>query len=224
MIRYLIFDLDDTLYTNASGLFGEVRQRIEAWLVQALDISLETAQILRREYHARYGTTMAGLLHHHPGANVDAYLEDVHQVDVEKFLSPDPALDAMLERLPAAKVVFTNAIASWAERILTRLGVRGHFERIVDVRDVNYLAKPRPEAYARLLDLLRVPGTACVLLDDQRPNLQTAAQFGMHTLLVRPGGMVGDGADFAVETVHQAEPVLWHLLDGDASGGYSLRR
>lgn len=217
MIRYLLFDLDDTLYTNASGLFDEVRQRIEAWLVQALDIPLATAQTLRYEYHMRYGTTMAGLLRHHPGANVDAYLEDVHQVDVAKYLQPDPALSAMLARLPANKAVFTNAISSWAERILAQLDIREHFQRIVDVRDVRYLAKPRPEAYAQLLTLLQVDGKACAFIDDQRPNLQAAAEFGMRTVLVRPGDTPGVGVDYVADTVLQAEPVLWRLLDGCGS-------
>lgn len=216
MIRYLLFDLDDTLYTNTSGLFGEVRQRIEAWLMQALDIPLETAQTLRREYHLRYGTTMAGLLHHHPEADVEDYLETVHRVDVTKYLHPAPELGAMLERLPAGKVVFTNAITSWAERILERLEIREHFERIVDVRDVGYLAKPRPEAYEQLLALLHVDGADCVLLDDQAPNLQTAAQFGMHTILVRSGQVPSAGVDFAVGTVLEAELPLWQLLNGQA--------
>lgn len=212
-IQYLLFDLDDTLYTNTTGLFAEVGQRIEAWLAGALGVSLETAHILRRDYHARYGTTMAGLLRHHPGADVDDYLEDVHQVDVAKYLRPDPALGAMLARLPRPKLIFTNAIASWAERILAQLQIREHFERIVDVRDVNYLAKPRAEAYTQLLAQLALPGAACALLDDQRPNLQTAAQFGMRTILVRPGGAPGDGAEAAVDTVLEAEPILQCWLD-----------
>ena len=214
MIRYLLFDLDDTLYTNTSGLFGEVRQRIEAWLMHALDIPLETAQTLRREYHTLYGTTMAGLLRHHPEADVEDYLENVHRVDVTKYLHPVPELGAMLARLPAGKVVFTNAIASWAERILECLEVREHFERIVDVRDVGYLAKPRPEAYNQLLALLQVDGADCVLLDDQVPNLLTAAQFGMRTILVRSDQIPSTSIDFAVGTVLEAELPLWQLLNG----------
>lgn len=216
-IQVLLFDLDDTLYTNATGLFSEVGQRIEAWLVQALHISPAAAHALRHEYHARYGTTMAGLLHHHPHVDVEDYLENVHQVDVRKYLRPDPALKAMLARLPPPKLIFTNAITSWAERILKELEIREHFARIVDVRDVHYLAKPRPEAYTQLLAQLEIPGSACVLLDDQRPNLQTAAQFGMRTILVRPGGMSGDGVEAAVATVLEAEPILQRWLNEDGA-------
>lgn len=216
MIRYLLFDLDDTLYLDTSGLFLEVRQRIEAWLARALGVTPEMAHTLRREYHARYGTTMSGLLYHHPEVDVEDYLEDVHRVDVARYLAPAPALGAMLARLPAAKVIFTNAIASWAEQILTCMDIREHFERIVDVRDLRYLAKPRPEAYAQVLTLLQAKGSECVLLDDQRPNLQGATLFGIRTILVRPDGVPGDGAEFAAPTVLDAEPVLWRLLEGAA--------
>ncbi len=117
-LRYLLFDLDGTLYTGASGLFAEVGRRIDVWIARALDIPLVEAQALRARYFHAYGTTMAGLLRHHPEVDIDDYLEYVHEIRVERYLTPNPALDAMLERLPVRKAVFTNAIASWAERIL----------------------------------------------------------------------------------------------------------
>jgi len=212
-LRYLLFDLDDTLYTGASGLFAEVGRRIEVWMAQALDIPPAEAQTLRQRYFHEYGTTMAGLLRHHPEVDIDDYLEYVHEIRVERYLAPNPALGAMLGRLPARKAVFTNAIASWAERILECLAVREHFTAIVDVRAVDYLGKPKPEAYARALALLDVPGTACVLLDDQARNLQVGADLGMRTVLVRVGQEPGAGVDFAVDTILDAEPVLQRLLE-----------
>ncbi len=211
-LRYLLFDLDGTLYTGASGLFTEVGRRIDVWTARALDISLAEAQTLRTRYFHAYGTTMAGLLRHQPEVDIDDYLEYVHEIRVERYLAPNPALGAMLERLPVRKAVFTNAIASWAERILEHFAIREHFTAIVDVRAVDYLGKPKPEAYARALALLGVPGTACVFLDDQARNLQAGAEFGMRTVLVRAGQEPGDGVDFAVDTILEAEPVLQRLL------------
>jgi len=211
-IHYLLFDLDDTLYTDASGLFTEVGARIEAWTARALGLTAEGAATLRRRYFAEYGTTMAGLLRHHPEADIDDYLEYVHQIDVARYLRPNPALDAMLGRLDATKVIFTNGIASWAERILTQLGVRSHFAQIIDVRAVRLQGKPRPFAYEQALALLDTTGPACALIDDQPRNLQGALPFGMRTVLVRPNGTAADGIEFAVEDVLAAEPVLQALL------------
>jgi putative hydrolase of the HAD superfamily len=211
-VQYLLFDLDDTLYTDASGLFLEVRQRIVAWVSQALDISPEEAGALRDQYYHAYGTTMGGLLKHYPHVDIDGYLEAVHQVDVSRYLAPSPELAAMLTRLDAPKAVFTNAIASWAERVLRQLDVRDHFEAIVDVRAVDYHSKPSPQAYRRALDLLEVPGDVCVLVDDSEANLKGAAAFGMRTVLVRDEMALGNGVDYAVSHVLETEPILQDLL------------
>jgi len=211
-IRYLLFDLDDTIYTDTTGLFVEVKERIETWLSQALEISLEQARTLRSAYYRAYGTTMSGLQHHHPEADIDAYLEDVHRVDVTRYLSPNPALAEMLGRFPVEKMIFTNATADWADRVLQQLGVRDCFSQIVDVRALGYVTKPFPEAYQRLLAQLHVPGEACVLVDDQARNLKAGAEFGMRTILVRPGVSPEDGVEFTVSDVLEIGPILETLL------------
>ncbi|MBN1876523.1 MAG: pyrimidine 5'-nucleotidase [Anaerolineae bacterium] len=213
-IQYLLFDLDETLYTGASGLFQEVGVRIEAWLMRMLNLSLEEAHTLRRKYYIDYGTTLGGLWRHHPELDIDDYLDDVHKVDVTGYLSPKPELDAMLTRLPVPKVIFTNGVAAWADRVLTQLGVRHHFPYVIDVRNTGYRGKPYPTAYQRALELLGAPGPACVFIEDQVRNLQGAAAFGMRTLLVRPGSQVGDGVEFAVDHVLEIEPVILGLLNG----------
>lgn len=215
-IQYLIFDLDDTVYTNASGLFAEVGERIEGWVARALDLSPEDAQTLRQEYFSAYGTTMSGLLHHHPELDIDDYLDDVHCIDISPYLRPSAALRAMLERLPVTKAIFTNAIADWAEKVLGRLGIRDCFSVIIDVRAVDYWGKPHPGAYERALEILDVPGDACIFVDDQARNLRKASEFGMRTVLVRPGGEAGDGVDYAVDTILDVEPIVIRLIGGAA--------
>jgi putative hydrolase of the HAD superfamily len=212
-IEYLLLDLDDTLYTNASGLFGEIAVLIEEWLARELALSPEEAQRLHERYFRDYGTTMAGLLHHHPELDIDDYLEFVHDVDLDPYLAPEERLDAMLNRLDVTKVIFTNAITSWAERVLRALAVRHHFDLIIDVRTVDYRGKPRPEAYERALDLLGAPGTACILVDDQARNLRIASEFGMRTILVRPGSEAGEGVDVAVDSVLEIESHVRRWLE-----------
>ena len=211
-LNYLLFDLDDTLYTNASGLFGEVGRLIEAWLAQELHLSAEEAHALREHYFEAYGTTMAGLLRDHPELDIDDYLEFAHGADLDAYLSPSPALDAMLARLPLPKAIFTNAIADWAERVLHTLEISHHFEVIIDVRAVDYRGKPAPEAYELALALLGVPGPACVLVDDQARNLQVAKEFGMRTILVREGAEPTEGVDAVVGGILEVEPVLRQWL------------
>ncbi|MGC9348225.1 MAG: pyrimidine 5'-nucleotidase [Anaerolineae bacterium] len=214
-IRYLLFDLDDTLYTNTSGLFNEVGDRIGQWTAEALGLSLTEAEALRRTYYRTYGTTMAGLLREHPEVDIDAYLDYVHDIDVARYLDAAPDLAAMLESLSVPKAVFTNSIADWAERVTRQLGVRHHFEHIFDVRAVGYRSKPDPHAYSWVLERLGLPGEACVMLDDQPTYLLGAAEAGMTTVLVRSHAdrRNGDDAiDYAVDHVLDAEPILQRLL------------
>ena len=211
-IQYILFDLDATLYTDTTGLFTVVGQRIEAWLSRMLHVSPEQAKVLRRKYYWAYGTTMAGLLRHHPELDVDEYLDHVHAIDVCHYLAPNPALDAILHALPAAKAIFTNGISDWADRVLTRLGIREHFGLIIDVRATHYRGKPWPEAYQHALAILNGPGDACVFLDDQPRNLTAASEFGMRTVLVARGGCPAAGVDFAVDSILDVGPILQRLL------------
>ncbi len=211
-VQYLLFDLDNTLYTDSSGLFLEVGRRIEEWTASALSLELDEAKALRRVYYTKYGTTMAGLLREHPEVDIDAYLDYVHEVDVSRYLAPNPELAAMLDSLPAPKAVFTNSIAGWAERVTRQLGIRDRFEEIFDVRAVGYRSKPDAYAFEWVLKTLDLPGPACVMLDDQVSYLSGAVKAGMRTILVRDGGAATDGIEYAVDDILAAEPVLQELL------------
>jgi putative hydrolase of the HAD superfamily len=211
-MQYILFDLDDTLYTNDTGLFKELGTRLVDWVAQQLHISLEESARLRHEYFVNYGTMMRGLLLHHPEVDIDAYLDYVHDIDVSRYIAPNPALDGMLSRLDVAKAVFTNSVADWAERILQQLGVRRHFTHIIDVRAVDYQSKPHPHAFERALEILGTPASACVMVDDQVSYLRGAVDAGMRTVLVRLGAEIVDGIDFAVDHILDAEPILQKWL------------
>jgi len=211
-MEYILFDLDDTLYTNDTGLFKELGTRLVDWVAQQLNISLEESAVLRHEYFVNYGTMMRGLLLHHPEVDIDAYLDYVHDIDVSRYIAPNPALDEMLSRLDIAKAVFTNSVADWAERILQQLGVRRHFTHIIDVRAVDYQSKPHPHAFERALEILGTPASACAMVDDQVSYLHGAVAAGMRAVLVRPGAEAVDGIACAVDTILDAEPILQQWL------------
>lgn len=212
MMNYIFFDLDQTLYTNDTGLFAEVGARIEHWTAQNLGLSSAEAQALRRHYFVTYGTMMRGLLLHHPEVSVDDYLDYVHAIDVSRYITLNPALDGMLARLDAPKAVFTNSIADWAERVLACLGVRRRFTHVIDVRATHYHSKPHPEAFARALEIINVQASACVMLDDQEHYLRGASAAGMRTVLVQPGAQAVDGIDYTVDTILDAESILQKWL------------
>lgn len=202
--RFLLCDLDNTLYPPESGLMRAVGQRMVGYIVQRLNLPHDDAEQLKLRYYHQYGTTMRGLILHH-GIDAEDYLAFVHDVPLERFLQPNPSLDAMLARIHIRKAVFTNADSGHARRVLDILGVRHHFEQIIDVRHFDFNSKPHPSAYQRALDILDTRPDACVMVDDSPENLAPAKAMGMLTVLVgddAPSGAFSqDGSDIYVANI-----------------------
>jgi putative hydrolase of the HAD superfamily len=207
--QYAVFDLDETLYPSDSGLMQEVGRRIQSWLQSRLKMSEEEARRMRRYYFGRYGTTLGGLL---AECSVDAadYLDYVHDIPVDRYLRPDPALREMLLRMPLRKVVFSNATVAHCGRVLETLGIADVFERIVGVEEVGLQNKLVQSAYVRALDLFGASGPECVMIEDSVRNLRAAKAVGMTTVLV--GGEAEAFVDWVVDGVVQVGQVVNHLL------------
>ncbi|MCS7283942.1 MAG: pyrimidine 5'-nucleotidase [Anaerolineae bacterium] len=217
---HIVFDLDETLYDRRTGLMDEISRRITLWLQERLSLSPQEANEVRQRYVHLYGTTLAGLQAERPSeVDVEEYLAFVHDVPVEAYLRPDPALASMLAGIPLRRAVFTNANVEHALRVLRVLGVAHLFDAIVDIRALGMCPKPWPEAYRRMLEILGVSGPACILVEDRAVNLQPAKRFGITTVLV--DGEPEDGVDFTVRHILEVGPLVRRLLTEDVPRGTS---
>lgn len=207
-IRAILFDLDDTLYPRSAGVMGQIREQILRYMRTRLGLAPAAAEALRRQYLKTYGTTMRGLQIHHQ-IEPDEYLDFVHDIPLHDYIRPNPDLDRALASLTQQKVVFTNASREHAERVLDVLGVRYHFDRIVDVRDVNFESKPRMAAYHRICELLNLRPEECLLVEDNVRNLRPAKALGMATVLVdEQDEAASDAVDYTISRVEEIASVL----------------
>ena len=222
MLQVLLFDLDDTLYARASGLWPAIGQRINAYMVERMGLRPDEARALRQVYLETYGTTLNGLRHEHGIDPVD-YLAFVHDLPLERYLEPSPELQQMLARLLQRKIIFTNADAPHAERVIARLGVAQYFERIIDVHALNFVNKPDPRAYQHVLNLIGAAPGECLFVDDAVRNLQPAHALGMTAVLVSAAGAaLPAGVDYQIDSILELEPLLRRLEAGlafSAAGG-----
>jgi putative hydrolase of the HAD superfamily len=193
MLRYALFDLDNTLYPATSGLWEAIGERMNRYMVERLGLDPADVPRRRRGYRARFGTTLKGLASEFSVDPLE-FLEFVHDLPLERYLDYDAELDGMLARLPLRKVVFTNADAPHARRVLARLGLERHFERILDIHALDFVNKPEQGAYLRVLEILDARGGECVFLEDTPVNLEPARALGMRTVLVAgaPGAIEVD--------------------------------
>jgi putative hydrolase of the HAD superfamily len=184
MLRFLIFDLDETLYPRNAGLMQEIGVRINRYLIENLHLPQDQASELRQRYYSQHGTALRGLVVERPDVDPEDYLQFVHDVRLADYLRPDPALAQMLRSIPLTKVIFTNATVEHAQNVLNILGIADQFADIVDVRRVGYISKPNAEAYVRLLNILQARGDECILVEDAARNLLPGKALGMTTILV----------------------------------------
>jgi len=179
----LFFDLDDTLYPSSCGLWPAIKERMTMYMYERLHIPKADVPVLREQYFKMYGTTLRGLQERH---NVDTedYLAYVHDLPLSNYLTPNPILRRVIASLPTRNLIFTNADASHARRVLAALELDDLFEAIVDVNAIAPYCKPMPESFAIAMDLAEEPDPRkCVMIDDLPHTTRAALQAGMASLL-----------------------------------------
>jgi putative hydrolase of the HAD superfamily len=191
MFDAILFDLDNTLYTEKCGIFDVIDQRMNDWLISRLKVPQEEVNEFRHKYFMKYGTTLRGLMLHHDVDPRD-FLHYVHDVPVHEFLSADLELRETLSAVQARKLVFTNSDLRHATRILTALGIFDLFEKIFDIEEMHFIPKPNPESYEYVLQYLSLPPDRCLLIDDMERNLDPARKLGMRTILIGDGKPVNE--------------------------------
>jgi putative hydrolase of the HAD superfamily len=211
MYEVVLFDLDGTMYPYECGIMDAIGERVTKAIMNQLQISMEEAMEVRHRFYLKYGTSLRGLYVEH-GVAVETFLEYVHDIPHERFISADGRLDEMLNSISLRKVIFTNASSAHAERALNVLGVRRHFETIIDITNMHdYVCKPHESAYLRAMELVGVTEPeSCILVEDTTHNLDAPHRMGMTTILV---GMEEGypAADYVVPDIYGAGDVILEL-------------
>ncbi|RHW17999.1 pyrimidine 5'-nucleotidase [Sphingomonas gilva] len=184
-VRNWIFDLDNTLYPAASGLFALIDERMGAFVQRLLGCDAEEAYRVQKALFVSHGTTLSGLMETH---DVDPreFLEYVHDIALDA-LTGDPALADTIARLPGRKLIFTNGSDGHARRVLDRLGLGGCFEAVHDIQACAYVPKPDARAYRSLCDRFGIDPAESLFADDMPRNLAPAKAIGMTTLWIDNG-------------------------------------
>jgi putative hydrolase of the HAD superfamily len=211
-LKFIIFDLDETLYPRSNGLMREIGRRIQTWLCDHMGLTWDEAVLLRDRYYRRYGTTLGGLVAEHE-IDAQAYLAFVHDIPLEDYIHPNPALGAMLDGIPLRKVVYTNASADHGWRVLNVLGVADYFERVIGIEEVGLRNKPRQDAYEQVLVLLDAWGPECIMVEDSARNLRPAKALGMTTVLI--DAIPDWSVNYVVRDVLQVGQVVSELLESE---------
>ncbi len=197
-----VFDLDNTLYPATSGVFAQIDRKMTLFITEFLGLDPEQANHLRKDYYRDYGTTLAGLMANH-GMEPDGFLDYVHDIDLGG-LTPSPALDEALARLPGRKIIYTNGPAGRAKEVLERISIHRHFYDVFDIIRADFVPKPDPKAFDALARYYRLNPPDTVMVEDLTRNLEPAAALGMTTVWVKTESEIDpnqstDNVDYVVD-------------------------
>jgi putative hydrolase of the HAD superfamily len=184
MIQYLLFDLDNTLYSARYGLENNVRRRIRDFLASWLGLSPEEAWRQRAERFENYGTTLEWMYAEKGFTDIEQYFAFIHPEDEADTLPADPALRALLERLPQPKAILTNSPREHADRIIGKLGLTGLFSHIFDIRGNGLHGKPNPRAYQQSYSLMGAAPEEVLFIDDSPSYVDGCRSVGGRALLL----------------------------------------
>lgn len=184
-IENWIFDLDNTLYPHSCNIHKVMDDRIRAFVAKHLDLPEDAAHKVQKDYFHDHGTTLSGLMAMH-GTDPYEYLANVHNFPLDS-LDAAPRLAEKIAALPGRKLIFTNADAPYARRVLAKLGLDGIFEDIVDIHAAAYRPKPDQHAYDTLLKQSAVDPTTSIFFEDMARNLAPAKAMGMQTVWIDSG-------------------------------------
>jgi putative hydrolase of the HAD superfamily len=202
-----LFDLDDTLYPPELELMALVDERMTRFVMRQAGLGYDEARALKTRYWLEHGTTLAGLMAFH-GVDPAAFVTEVQDIGLDHVV-PDRALRAALQRLPGRRLVFTNAGGAYAEKVLERLGVGELFEAVFHIEAADYIPKPRPECFSRMVGRHDVAAGSTAFFEDTERNLAPAAGLGMTTVLIGPHALTSSAA-----FVHHRAETLPPFLEG----------
>ncbi len=233
-LKTVIFDLDDTLYTDWRACDDAGTQAAAQYAQQALGLSRETAARAFRAGRLRAQEQLGpvGAAHDRAlfaqfaleelGINPIAHCEAMHDAYWDRLLDTmvlEPALPALLRDLRAADIrvaVCTNMMAGVQMRKLVRLGLADSIDYMVSSEEAG-MDKPDPAIVDYTLRKAGcTPAEAVFVGDSYVHDMGAAHSAGVRGLwLDRTGAGVPDGQwapDWIAPSMHEAAAHLRALL------------
>jgi putative hydrolase of the HAD superfamily len=192
MLRYLLLDLDNTVYPETTGMERDILRRMNEYVARYLGMPQHEARELRRERVRKFGTTLEWLMAEEGFGDPEAYFAAVHPAGEEYCIDASPALGRILDSIDLPKAILTNSPREHAERVLRKLGAEGCFEAIYDIRFNELRGKPYREAFLRACRACGVAVEDTLFIDDLPKYVQGFVDLGGRAVLVDESGRHAD--------------------------------
>lgn len=189
-LRVMCFDLDNTLYSLKKGLLVELRCRVLKYVMKEMALDSKEADRIIREWKVKYKSTLQGLMNE-TNINIVHYLEYIHNIKLEKYLTQDDSLRRLLDEMKIDKVIITDSYSDYTKRVLRHLGIYDCFSKIYSTEDMNYHYKNNLKEFTKVIN--RCMGDMncrdaavgeLLMIEDDYESLMQAKRIGMLTAYI----------------------------------------
>lgn len=189
----IFFDVDNTLYSKHDGVGELMKEYIQKYFEEKLNLSPEEAERTHIAYYHKYGLALEGLvaLNHVDTMDYNARVDDA--LPLEKCLRRNPALKRMLASIDRTKWqlwLCTNAYVTHGLKVVKLLGIEEFFEGIsfCDYKHLPLICKPNAEFFYRCQETVGKAPEKCYFVDDSHANASAARDIGWNAIHFNEGG------------------------------------
>mgnify|MGYP001383761302 FL=1 len=182
-IKYWLFDLDNTLYSGDTKVFDQVDKKMSKFISDKLNVSIEEAKKIQKNYFHEYNTTLNGMIKNHE-IDANEFLEFVHDVDLN-FLEKNEPLEKEITKLNGKKIIFTNGSKAHASNVTKRIGIEKLFDGVFDIVESDFIPKPSIEPYKKIIEKYKIEPQYSIFIEDIARNLKPAHELGMKTVWIK---------------------------------------
>lgn len=221
-IRAVIFDLDGLLIDSEPHWRAAEMEVFGAAGLHLTDADCVTTTGLRIDevtayWHARRPWTSSDT-----PAELAARITDRLISRIQRYGVAKEGVDHAIT-FARAQGVRVGLASSSSRRIIAaavaRLGVADRFDAVHSAEDLRY-GKPHPEVYLDIAELLGVPPTTCLAIEDSLNGLIAAKAARMRCVAVPEAEHAADPrfalADAVLDSLHEFGPALWAFLAREA--------
>jgi len=208
MIRIILIDIDNTIYSKETGLQNTIIKRAKSFIKNITNFETQEIDSLANQLYTQYGTILSGLIQEYR-IDPEEFIKFVFDVEICDFLIEDLQVKEVLTKLPGRKFVFSNSPKEYIEKILHCLGIYDCFDGVFDRRYFDYGSKSEPVVYRKVINYLNVSPMDCVLVDDKLANILIAKKLGFKTIWINENGLQDiSNADFVISKFVDIDKIL----------------
>ncbi len=191
-ISALIFDIDNTLYSNKDYAHEQVDVQVRAFArlkhitAEEARLMVQTERDMWAQAHNGDQITLANIMIKF-GISIDQIIEWRNKlIKPEQYLKNDDKLIREIGELATKYklIAITNNPVSTGRRNLDAIGIGSFFEHVIGL-DTTGLSKPAPAPFIKAFEMLGVPSDEIVSIGDRYAvDIATPVALGMGGILV----------------------------------------